>query len=254
MRDQAIEYGTDYRKAQVFLVDADGERKTVYTPDATFHTRAIVLASGAMGRSSAPFKGEGELLGRGVSYCATCDGAFFCEQEVAVVGISPEAIQEAAILTKFASRVHWITPKEPKPDDPHAQLLLTHPKLQHWSRFKVESIEGDAAGVSGIVLKPRVGGVEAQMLAVEGVFIYGSGSKPITDFLEGSHVAMKANGGVLVDDEMATSVPGVYAIGDIINKPNKQAVVAAADGCVAAMSIDKFLHGRKKVRMDWGHE
>ena len=253
MRDQAIEYGTDYRKAQVFLVDADGERKTVYTPDATFHTRAIVLASGAMGRSSAPFKGEGELLGRGVSYCATCDGAFFCEQEVAVVGISPEAIQEAAILTKFASRVHWITPKEPKPDDPHAQLLLTHPKLQHWSRFKVESIEGDASGVSGIVLKPRVGGAEAQMLAVEGVFIYGSGSKPITDYLEGQ-IECNEDGGVKVNDEMMTNKPGVFAIGDIRNTPFKQVVVAASDGCVAAMGIDRYLKGRKNIRVDWIHK
>ena len=82
MREQAILYGTDYRRAQVFLVDVEGERKSVYTPDATIHARVLVLATGAMGRPPT-YKGEGELLGKGVSYCATCDGAFYEGREVA---------------------------------------------------------------------------------------------------------------------------------------------------------------------------
>ena len=93
MREQAIEYGTDYRRAQVFLVECSEERHSVYTPDATFHARTLVLATGAMGRPPS-YKGEGELLGKGVSYCATCDGAFYDGDEVAVVGVNQEAIEE----------------------------------------------------------------------------------------------------------------------------------------------------------------
>ena len=85
MRDQSIQYGTDYRRAQVFGVDLSGDLKTVYTPEGTFKARSLVLASGAMGRP-ASFKGEADFLGRGVSYCATCDGAFYRDREVAVVG------------------------------------------------------------------------------------------------------------------------------------------------------------------------
>ena len=123
MRQQAVDYGTDYRRAQVFLVDVDGDYKMVYTPDATYKARAIVLATGAMGRE-ASFQGEAAYLGKGVSYCATCDGAFYRDSEVAVVGVNTEAVDEAQFLTKFAKTVHWITPNDPKEDDHHAQDLL----------------------------------------------------------------------------------------------------------------------------------
>merc|ERR1712151_1463705 len=119
MQKQAIDYGTDYRRAQVFLVDVDEERKKVYTPDATFNARALVLATGAMGRAPS-FTGEDTYLGKGVSYCATCDGAFYRDSEVAVVGVNQEAIEEAEFLTKFASTVHWITQTDPRADDEHA--------------------------------------------------------------------------------------------------------------------------------------
>ena len=185
-----------------------------------------------------------------MSYCATCDGAFYCDREIAVVGVNKEAIEEAEILTKFASTVHWITPIDPKADDADAQALLSLPNVKHWSKTRVERIEGDTSGVTGIRLRPRHGDTEVQQLAVEGVFIYGAGAKPITDFIE-EKVALSGNGGVIVDGACATSVQGVYAIGDICDKPHRQAVVAASDGCVAAMNIDHYLGGRDDVRVDW---
>lgn len=251
MREQAVEYGTDYRRAQVFMVDVDGPTKMVYTPDATYKARALVLATGAMGRPPS-YEGEDTYLGKGVSYCATCDGAFYRESEVAVAGNNLEAMEEAQFLTKFASTVHWITQTDPKPDDPHAQELLSHDNVKHWSQTRLMSIEGDTSGVTGVQLKRR-GAEEMESLAVEGVFIYVAGSKPITDFLEGK-LETNPDGGVKVDAEMATSEPGVYAIGDIRNTPFKQVVVAAADGCIAAMSIDKYLKGRKNVKVDWIHQ
>ncbi len=250
MRDQAVEYGTDYRRAQVFGVDLEGDWKTVYTPEGTFKARALVVATGAMGRP-ASFKGEADFLGRGVSYCATCDGAFYKDREVAVVGINKEAIEEAQVLTKFASTVHWITANDPKENDLHAQELIAEPNVQHWSKTRLLQIEGNESGVTGIKLKPRAQENE-EALALEGVFVYMSGSKPITDFL-GEQVAVKEDGGVLVDDFMATTSEGVWAIGDIRNTPFKQAVVAASDGCIAAMAIDRYLNSRKSIRVDWVH-
>ena len=250
MREQAVSFGTDYRRAQVFGIDTSEPLKKVYTPEGTFVGRSLVLATGAMGRT-ASFQGESEFLGRGVSYCATCDGAFYREREVAVVGLNQEAVEEAQVLTKFASTVHWVTLKEPPADDEHAQDLLTHKNVKHWSRTRLMSIAGDDMGVTGVSLK-RKGEEEEEQLAVDGVFVYQHGSKPITDFV-GDQVEFNPDGGVRVNEMMATSAEGVWAIGDIRNTPFKQAVVAAGDGCIAAMSIDRFLNSRKSIKPDWDH-
>ncbi len=250
MREQAIKFGADYRRAQVFGIDVGGDRKTIYTPEGTFKGRALVLATGAMGRK-ASFKGEAEFLGRGVSYCATCDGAFYRNSEVAVVGSNQEAIEEAQVLAKFAATVHLVTFKDLPTTHPHFQDLLALTNVKHWSHSRLLKIEGDDMGVKGIEIKPTQAS-EPIHLPVEGVFIYQNGSKPITDFLA-DQVALNADGGVQVDELMATSAEGVWAIGDIRNTPFKQAVVAAGDGCVAAMAIDRFLNSRKGFRPDWDH-
>ena len=250
MRDQATEYGAVYQRSQVFNIDVEGPLKKAYTPEGIFAGRALVLATGAMGRK-ASFPGEAEFLGRGVSYCATCDGAFYRNREVAVVGSNLEALEEARVLTKFASTVHWITPKVPKPDDLHSQQLLEMGNVKSWSRASLLSVQGDIMGVNGIEIKPL--DESPVELSVEGVFIYQSGSKPITDFIN-AQVELNPDGGVKVDEMMNTSVDGVWAIGDIRNTPFKQAVVAAGDGCVAAMSIDRFLNSRKSIKPDWDHK
>lgn len=252
MREQAIQYGTDYQRAQVFMIDFDdGEgNKVVYTPETAYKARSLVLATGAMGRKPT-YKGEGTYLGQGVSYCATCDGAFYRDSEVAVVGSNKEAIDEAQFLTKFASTVHWITQIAPDPE--YAKDLLACPNVKHWDQTRLLEIEGDVSGVTGIQLKKKGEDEEPILLPLEGVFIYVAGSKPITDFI-GGKLELNKDGGVPVDDEMSTSIPGVYAIGDIRNTPYKQVVVAASDGCIAAMAIDKYLKGRKNIRVDWIHE
>ncbi|MEM1293188.1 MAG: FAD-dependent oxidoreductase [Cyanobacteria bacterium P01_H01_bin.162] len=250
MREQAVTFGTDYRRGQVFGIEVSGEHKKVYTPEGNFCGRALVLATGAMGRT-ASFKGEAEFLGRGVSYCATCDGAFYRDREVAVIGANPEAIEEAQVLTKFAATVHLVTFKDPPATDPHVQDLLAMSNVKHWSRSRLLDIQGGEMGVTSIHVKPKHT-KEPIPLPVEGVFLYQNGSKPITDFLS-DQVALNPDGGVQVNELMATSVEGVWAVGDIRNTPFKQAVVAAGDGCVAAMAIDRFLNSRKGFRPDWDH-
>ena len=276
MRTQALQYGTEYLRAQVFMIDIEAEGpgqygKIVYTPDVMVRARSLVLATGAMGRAAPPFPGEAEYLGQGVSYCATCDGAFYKDAEVAVFGATTEAMEEALFLTKFASTVHWITSiniaacleKQGDStmecnkimDEGALEQLLMCSNVKHWSKTKFLSVEGDASGVTGVKVQKLGSGNEPEVIPVEGAFIYGAGggSKPITDFIQ-NKVAFKEDGGVIVNEDMQTSVEGVFAIGDIRNTNFKQVVVAAADGCIAAMSIDKYLKGRKQVRVDWIHK
>lgn len=250
MREQAVQYGTDYRRAQVFEVDTDEGFKMVYTPEVTVKAKTLVLATGAMGREPY-FKNEDKYLGQGVSYCATCDAAFYKDRPVAVVGTNPEAIEEALFLTKFASTVHWITATEEYANYKIADDLLSVPNVKQWEKTRMSSIEGDDSGVTGIEIKAA--GADPEILPVDGVFIYISGAKPITDFCE-EFVDLKKGGGVITDDQMMTSVDGVFAIGDIRDTPYKQAVGAASDGCIAAMAIDRYLRGRKSVRVDWVHK
>ena len=249
MRDQAIEYGSSYLQTQVYGVDLSGEQKIVYTPEGVFKGKALVLATGAMGRTSF-LDGEEEYLGKGVSYCATCDAAFFKNQNVAVYGENQESIDEALVLTKFATTVHWITKRSPNKSLKGVRQLENLDNVCLWKRGKLTTILGDDSGVTGIEIKQNS---EKLKIPVQGVFIYSSGSKPITDFLH-NQITLKRSGGVSVDAHMMTSMQGVWAIGDIRNTPYKQAVVACADGCIAAMAIDKYLNQRESVQVDWVHQ
>eukprot|EP00751_Fragilariopsis_kerguelensis_P013587 CAMPEP_0170758168 /NCGR_PEP_ID=MMETSP0733-20121128/159_1 /TAXON_ID=186038 /ORGANISM="Fragilariopsis kerguelensis, Strain L26-C5" /LENGTH=434 /DNA_ID=CAMNT_0011097397 /DNA_START=448 /DNA_END=1752 /DNA_ORIENTATION=+ len=293
MKTQAIDYGTRIcDRAQVFMIDiptedeacSDAHRlynKIVYTPDYTVKARSLVLATGAMGRSMPYLPGEEKYLGQGVSYCATCDGAFYRNSEVAVFGATNEALEEAMFLTKFASTVHWITPidvtgyierleahklgDENNPefnhmfDEEQLQHFLSLDNVKHHNKARLREVQGDMSGVTGVRIRHQGDKKEQDVIIPsEGAFIYGAGggSKPITDFLsEGSGITLDDGGGVVVNDDMESiSKKGIFAIGDIRNTPYKQVVVAAADGCVAAMSIEKFLKNRKTIKLDWIHK
>merc|ERR1712194_182922 len=184
-------------------------------------------------------------------------------------------MEEAMFLTKFASTVHWITPtdivgqlerleKGAFQNDELISLfdgsllrdLLSKPNVKHHNKARLREVEGDLSGVTGVRFQP-VGAENECTIPVEGAFIYGAGggSKPITDFLGGTGIELDEAGGVVTNDSMeATSTKGVFAIGDIRNTPYKQVVVAASDGCVAAMSIEKFLKGMKVIKVDWVHK
>ena len=182
-------------------------------------------------------------------------------------GATLEAVEEAMFLTKFASTVHWITPTDVLATAEHTTVernrlidqeaveqLLGCENVMHWPKGRLVSVEGDVSGVTGVRVQ-KMGGNEEHVIPVEGAFIYGAGggSKPITDFIQ-NKVAFNEDGGVTVNEEMETSVKGVFAIGDIRNTSFKQVVVAASDGCIAAMAIDKYLKGRKIVKVDWIHK
>jgi thioredoxin reductase (NADPH) len=247
MRKQAESFGAEFLTDKVVGVDLSGEIKTVMAGTDQFTARAVVLATGSMGRTQT-VTGEEQFLGRGVSYCATCDGAFFRGRPVAVVGNNDEAAEEALFLTKFADRVEMVVPTPSFNARPH---LLTElgdkPGVNIRLGTRLREVVGNGK-VTGVRIHPRNGA--EQLVPVEGVFIYLQGAKPITDYLM-DQVATTPDGCLIVDREMQTNLPGVYAVGDLICAHVKQAVIAASDGVIAAIAADKYLNNRADLRQDW---
>jgi thioredoxin reductase (NADPH) len=197
-----------------------------------------------MGRKPS-ISGEKELIGKGVSYCATCDAAFYKGMTVCVIGNSEEAVKEAEVLTRFAATVYLISPtKELHVDHP----ALHSDKLSIINGHRVRSIEGEDVVRAVRLLNSDTG--EEREMPVDGVFIYLYGSSPVVDFLNFT-VDLSDEKCILSDKMMETSVPGVFTAGDVTCVEVRQVVVAAAYGCIAALSAEKYIHHRKRRRYDW---
>jgi thioredoxin reductase (NADPH) len=245
-RKQAVDFGAEcLEDTQVVGVSLAGEIKEVFTLDKAFKCKTVILATGAMGRKPA-IKGEAEFLGRGVSYCAICDANFFSAKTVCVLGDSEEAAKEAGLLAKFAGRVYLISPsrKLKVPDD---YPSLKHENLEIMLGHRVREITGTDV-VEGVRLMDS-GGQEG-FLELSGVFVYIHGSKPVVDYIGGA-VELSKNECITADRLMSTSVPGVFAAGDVICTEVRQVVIAAANGCVAALEAEKYIFHRKRARHDW---
>ncbi|MFQ6672329.1 MAG: NAD(P)/FAD-dependent oxidoreductase [Candidatus Tectimicrobiota bacterium] len=237
MRRQAERFGARFVQEQVLGADLEGGVKKVFAQE-TYSGRAVIIATGASERKS-KVPGEAELLGKGVSYCATCDGAFFTDEEVAVVGATDHALEETLFLTKHASRVYLIPhARRFRAPEELVERVLQHPKVEVKEDHRLRSVEGDGS-VSGVRLQGERG--KETLLPVQGVFIFLQGNQPTTEFAKGS-IELMEDGCAVVDHNRATSVPGVFAIGDVVCTQLKQAVVAAAEGAVAAMAADRYLN------------
>jgi thioredoxin reductase (NADPH) len=194
-------------------------------------------------------EGEERLLGRGISYCATCDAAFYRDQIVAVAGNSGEAVEEALFLTKFVSQIHFFSPTDTlKVPAELAEELANQPKVKLYANARVKEFFGEET-LQGV--RYVVKGSEEQEVTVTGAFVYLQGGKPITDYLM-EQVSVGKSGGIVTDKEYSTSVPGVYAVGDVLEDHIKQVIVSAAEGATAGIAVEKFLRGRKKMTVDWG--
>ncbi|GAB4542520.1 MAG: FAD-dependent oxidoreductase [Thermodesulfovibrionia bacterium] len=244
-RKQAIDFGAEYVEEQVVGVKLEGEIKEVYTIDKTYIGKTVIIATGAMGRKPS-INGEKEFLGRGVSYCAICDAAFYRGMTVAVIGDSEEAMKEAEVLTRFANKVYLIAPSK---GFVASDSLLSTGRVEVIKGHRVTNIEGTDV-VKGIKIKDIDSGDE-KGIETDGVFIYLHGNKPIVDFLNFA-VELSDDECILANKMMETSIPGVFTAGDVTCVEVRQVVVAAAYGCIAALSAEKYIHHRKRRRYDWG--
>jgi thioredoxin reductase (NADPH) len=244
-RKQALDFGAEYVIAQVVGVKIDSDIKEVYTMETSYKGRSIIVATGSMGRKPS-IKGEAEFLGRGVSYCAVCDAAFYKGRLVCVIGNSEEAIKEAGYLTKFAETVYLISPTKELKVSQHPALEA--PNLKILKGTVVTAIEGTET-VEKIRLMDQ--DKKESELSLAGVFVYMHGSKPVVDFLFGT-MSLTEEECVESNRMMETPVPGVFAAGDVSCTEIRQVVTAVSNGAVAALSAEKYLHHRSRHKYDWG--
>jgi thioredoxin reductase (NADPH) len=247
MRSQAKSFGAQFVTDKVIGVVLNEEEKMVFGNQGTYNSQAVIVATGSLGRGTR-IKGEEELLGKGVSYCATCDAAFFKDQDVMVAGSSDEAIDEALYLTRFASRVYFLCPREDlKAPQELIDELLANPKVELYRNTTLLEIIGTEQ-VDAVRFQQK--GQTEETLPIKGAFVYLQGGRPITDFLQ-DQLELNEGGCVVVDKEFQTAIPGVYAVGDVLCNHVKQVVIAAGEGAVAGMALEKALRGRRKIVVDW---
>ncbi len=242
MREQALRFGADLRMEDVESVSLDGPVKSVVTADGqTYLSRAVILAMGAAARYL-HVAGEQELLGRGVSACATCDGFFFRDQDIAVIGGGDSAMEEATFLTRFARSVTIVHRR----DDFRASKIMlnrarTNDKIRFLTSQIVVAVEGDT-GVTGLRLQDTRSGVQST-LPVTGVFV-AIGHDPRSELVRGT-VDVDQDGYVLVrQPTTSTSLAGVFAAGDLVDRSYRQAITAAGTGCAAAIDAERYLAER----------
>ncbi|MBS4191841.1 FAD-dependent oxidoreductase [Bacillus sp. FJAT-49705] len=243
MQAQAKDFGAEFVRSTVLSVDFSDEIKKIEVAEGIIKAKSVFIAVGAKAPSS-KIKGEEEFTGRGVSYCSTCDAAFYQDQVVTVVGDNEEAIHEAETLAKYCKTVRLLIPTEKLKGDIDFTQLENQPNVEIYRRHRLREITGTDSVEKIIILNDKK---EEQTWESDGVFLYLGGMKPGTDFLNDS-VKRDDEGYVVVDDHLRTSAEGVFAGGDARRTPIKQAVISAADGAIAALSAEQHVNKRTKLR------
>lgn len=246
MTEQAAKFGAERVADTIKEVELEGPIKTIKCAKGTYQARAVILATGAYPRPIG-CKGEDEFMGKGVSYCATCDAAFFEDFEVFVVGGGDSAVEEAMYLSKFARKVTIIHRRdELRAAKSIQEKAFANPKLDFMWDTVVEELHGDGI-LSAMTVKNVKTGEVTRIEADEddGMFgVFGFiGFIPRTELFEGK-VEME-NGYILTDDNMHTNVEGVFAAGDLRKKSLRQVITAAADGAIAAMQAEHYISNLK---------
>ncbi|MGM0445296.1 MAG: thioredoxin-disulfide reductase [Bacillota bacterium] len=239
-REHAEKFNTEFKRGEVTNLEVNGLEKIVTTKKGEeYKAKSVVLAMGAEPRKLG-IKGEEELKGKGVSYCATCDADIFEELDVVVIGNGNSAVEESIYLTKFVNKLTMIVIHDEGVMD--AEKILQEKAMENekidfvWNSV-VEEIKGDGMVEKAVVKNIKTG--ETQEIDCHGVFFF-VGRVPNTDFLEGT-VELTEHGYVKANDEMETSAPGVYAVGDVRDKVIRQVITAAGDGATAAVMAQGYI-------------
>ncbi len=228
---------------EIQSVDLTSDIKTVTTLNGEFKAKSIIIATGAQSKKLG-VEGEKEFVGRGVSYCAVCDGAFYKDKVVAVVGGGNAAVEEASYLTKFASKVYLIHRRdELRADKIVQERAFKNEKLEFIYDTIVNKINGENLVKSATIENVKTH--EIKDLAIDGIFPY-IGFEPNADLFTGQ-IKQDKNGFIIVDEAMQTSVKGVYAIGDVRVTPLRQVITAAADGAIAAVYAGRYIETLEPV-------
>lgn len=242
MESQAREFGLTIQSGDVDTLEVDGEWRHVVVGDDRYTTRTVIIASGAS-PTKLGVEGEEELIGRGISFCGTCDGFFFKDRDVILVGGGDTAMEEALFLTRFVKSVTVVHRR----DSLRATKVLQDRAFAdekiffEWNSV-VEKISGDNA-VEQVTLKNVKTG-EVYKKAVDGVLIF-VGTQPSTAFLRGTGVECTDRGFIVTNEDLETSVPGIFAAGDARKKLLRQVSTAVGDGATAAYAAEKYLESLK---------
>lgn len=238
MREQALSFGVrvDEYKPPV-EINLQGDTKCLKTQDTEYCARAVIIATGARPRKL-PAEGADELQSRGVHYCATCDGPFYKDKKVMVVGGGNSALQEAVFLTKFATEVTVINRLDSFQAGKTTQdEALQHPQIKVIPKSEIAAVHGDKH-LTSVTLKNLATNEEKEM-PTDAVFVF-IGSEPKSEMFRGG-LKLTEGGYIPADEEMRTEVPGVFCAGDVRDKSVRQVITAASDGAVAAIQTEKYL-------------
>jgi len=237
MRKQTEKMGTKIIDDEVTSVDFKNRPLKVKTASEEFEARAVIVCTGANPRKIG-LEGEQTFAGKGVSYCATCDGAFFRDQELIVVGGGDSAMEEAIFLTKFASVVHIVHRKEEfRASKIMQERALSNEKIKVHFNFTVKEIHGDQKFQQVVLNNTKTN--EDKILEAGGLFI-AIGHEPNSAIFQ-DQIELDGNGYIIIKNNTETSMSGVFCAGDVHDHRYRQAVTAAGFGCMAAIDVDKYL-------------
>jgi thioredoxin reductase (NADPH) len=237
MKDQCVEFGSEFAKEDLLSIEKKDKLFYLKTDKNEYEAKSVVIATGSNPKEIG-CKGEKEFRGMGVSYCATCDGFFFKDLTVAVIGGGDSALEEGMFLTKLAKKVYVVHRRDEfRAAKSIQEKAFANSKMEFIYDSVVEEIKGDGV-VNGITLKNVKTG-ELTNLSVDGVFVF-VGYKPDSTLFE-DMVETDETGFIIGDEEMKTKMEGLFVAGDVRQKMLKQVITAAADGAIAAVSAEKYI-------------
>jgi len=240
LEDQAKRFGLDIVFGKAIKLEVINSIKEIYTEEHSYSSKAVIIATGSEPKKLG-IPGEETFIGKGVSYCATCDGPFYKDKNVAVIGGGNGALEEALFLTKFAKLVTVIHRRgDLRADKVLQDKAAANPNIFLKLNTVVDEIKGDDK-IRSLKLTDTLSNKKAS-INVDGVFIY-AGLKPNTDFIK-DIIKLDENGFILTDEKLATNIPGVFAAGDIRKKGLRQVVTSVADGAIAVASVKEWLESK----------